>query len=135
MPKNINAATLQLTGIFARLVAKKMTVEEAMQRSIEVTDTIEKSVTNIVEENKKLRQMNKGLHLQKYKMNERIAQLEQKVMKAEKEYSTLYANITDDSFEEANTDNEVKANAITDDSFEEANTDKEVKSNVSDEKE
>ena len=89
IPKEITTCTLQLTGVFARLKCNRMTVDEAMEFSLSVTDKIEKKVSQLAQDNKTLRPQNKTLHTEKYKLKERLMLQEQKVSKQEQKLCKL----------------------------------------------
>lgn len=87
----IKRTSMQLTGLFARLQLKKMTLEEASCEIMTITDCLDKCAhwydaqkKTLMEESKDLRLKNQKLHQEIYGLKEQIVRLEQQIDKQEK---------------------------------------------------
>jgi hypothetical protein len=92
--------SLQLTGLFARLVQKKITIEEANIEIMAITDALDRNAmcydknrVRLEQENRDLRVKNKDLHKEIYRNNEQVKRLETQIEKLDTEKTDLESKL------------------------------------------
>ena len=116
---------MQLTGLFARMQQKKISLEQGSVQLMSITDALDVSAqryeserSRLLQDNKDIRIKNQQLHKEIYMLNERIRRLELKKDKLEEEKAELKTKMR--SFEQWQSEEDsflLNASSQSEDSF------------------